>query len=244
MNHKVQIWFSQSTRLLWIRGTHQPCCLDQILERQYTVQVGEYMGILTPNPTNIYAAFYPSNSMACFSNHFAVCCCQVNIFLHQSYELQRAKFFTLPSQLGLVLHVRTLKLKRKGEFRNTHKAKGHQLCNGQQSAHTLCLRHTRKVSHYTVRIPMTSGPVLHGRTPNWKERQNWNTHKPKGHQKCNGQQSALNPWLPDLELQQPLASYWGIEYRSSSSTNQSKQEYFWTNSEWSTEYRRAFNIDM
>jgi hypothetical protein len=136
------------------------------------------------------------------------------------------------------------KLKRKGEFQNTHKAKGHQLCNGQQSAHTLCLCHSRKVSHYTVRIPMTSGPVLHVRTQNLKERQNWNTHKPKGHQKCNGQQSALNPWLPDLELQQPLASYWGIEYRSSSSTNQSKQEYFWTNSEWSTEYRRAFNIDM
>jgi hypothetical protein len=165
MNHKVQLWFSQSTRLLWICGTHQPCCLRQILESQYTVQVGEYMGILTPNPTNIYATFYPSNSMECFSNqnHFAVCCCQVNIFLHQSYELKRAKFHTTQSAC---IACQDSKLKRKREFWNTHKAKGHQICSGQQSAHTLCLRHKRKVSHYTVRIPMTSGPVLHVRTQN------------------------------------------------------------------------------
>lgn len=127
------------------------------------------MGILTPNPTNIYATFYPSNSMECFSNqnHFAVCCCQVNIFLHQSYELQRAKFHTTQSAC---IACQDSKLKRKREFWNTHKAKGHQICSGQQSAHTLCLRHKRKVSHYTVRIPMTSGPVLHVRTQNWKER--------------------------------------------------------------------------
>jgi hypothetical protein len=135
MNHKVQLWFSQSTRLLWICGTHQPCCLDQILERQYTVQVGEYMGILTPNPTNIYAAFYPSNSIACFSNqnHFAVCCCQVNIFLQQSSELQRAKFHTTQSARACIA-CQDSKLRRKGEFRNTRKPKGHQKCNGQQSA--------------------------------------------------------------------------------------------------------------
>jgi hypothetical protein len=125
------------------------------------------MGILTPNPTNIYATFYSSNSMACFSNqnHFAVCCCQVNIFLHQSYELQRVKLHTTQSATACIA-CQDSKLKRKGEFRNTHKAKGHQLCNGQQSAHTLCLRHKRKVSHYTVRIPTTSGPVLHVRTQN------------------------------------------------------------------------------
>jgi hypothetical protein len=124
-------------QLLWIRGTHQLCCLDQILERQYSVQVGEYMGILTPNPTNIYVAFYPSNSMACFSNqnHFAVCCCQVNIFLHQSYELQRAKFFWLPSHLGLLLHVRTQSWKERENFRTLTKQK-YTNCAMVSSQHT------------------------------------------------------------------------------------------------------------
>jgi hypothetical protein len=104
-------------QLLWIRGTHQLCCLDQILERQYSVQVGEYMGILTPNPTNIYVAFYPSDSMACFSNqnHFAVCCCQVNIFLHQSYELQRAKFHTTQSARACIA-CQDSKVEKKGRI--------------------------------------------------------------------------------------------------------------------------------
>jgi hypothetical protein len=245
MNHKVQQWFSQSTN-----------CYGSVAHISCAALIRFLRGNTVFKLVNTWVSWHPTppTSMLHFIPQIAWHVSPIRITLqfvaarsissYTSLMNYKEPNFTLSSQLGLVLHVRTLKLKRKGEFQNTHKAKGHQLCNGQQSAHTLCLCHSRKVSHYTVRIPMTSGPILHVRTPNWKEKQNWNTHKPKGHQKCNGQQSALNPWLPDLELQQPLASYWGIEYRSSSSTNQSKQEYFWTNSEWSTEYRRAFNIDM
>ncbi len=150
--------------------------------------------------------------------------------------------FTLPSQH--VLHVRTQSWKERENFGTLTKQKDTN-CAMVSSQHTPYVSAIRGKFHTTQSgYPWTSGPVLHVRTQNWKERKELEHSPTKRTQKCNGQQSALNPWLPDLEVRQPLASYWGIEYRRSSSTNQSKQEYCWTNSEWSTKYRRAFNIDM
>jgi hypothetical protein len=107
----------------------------------------------------------------------------------------RAKFHTTWSARACIA-CQDSKLKRKGEFRNTHKAKGHQLCNGQQSAHTLCLCHKRKVSQYTVRIRMTSGPVLHVRTQNLKERKEFEHSQTKRTPKVQWSAVSTQPMTP------------------------------------------------